>query len=827
MKLKILFLLLILFPAVFAADHYSYEHAEELKPLIEWRDYGPKAFDEAVEQNKPIFLLLTAPSWCYWCQVYESEDYLFNPAVYKLINEKFIPIYVDADKRQDITRQYLEGGWPSTTVFTPGRERLFGYSGPRPVAFMVSNLEQASTFVNSQGFSTKISYDYQKTSSVIPTQDDLNNMINGYAYYNLQAYDKTHGGFGTGQKFPQGRTLDFSLELYESTGNKQWLDLVENTLKNQYTKIAEIETNYNLFDPVEGGFHRYGTRRDWTPPHYEKMLYDNARLLKAYFHLSQLTDDSLAKEVVEKTDSYIITNWYDEKGGFYGNTDVHGEDKYYGKDPRPADKPRVEKTKYTDWNSEAILTYLYLWQETKDEKYKEIAETSLDFFAKEMVTKKGAYHYKKEDGTKGVRGSLLDNSFLLLAFVEGYEILGKKIYLEKAEQIADYSLENLYDWNSGGFFERNSPDIELYAPGEHIKLTKPNENGVMAYAMLKLYKQTNDKIYLNAGLKTLGSKLNSVGGLDFGYYYVKTAQFILRNNLLAEFNQEKIEQIEKEKQESSWLNELITEKPEEFKATEQGLQKLQGSILLLIIIALLAGLLSFASPCTLPILPAYLAYSFKSSKSNIKTRTFAFFLGLSIVFTLLGMGATTIGRFLKENLGLFSQVAGLAIMFFGIYILLGKGFAGFRIKNKKPESHLSSFLFGAALALGWTPCIGPILVAILLLASTVTSTITGGLLLFAYAVGLAIPLILLSIYLEKLDKKSKLWKIIKGKELKFIILDKEISIHSNNLISGLIFLTLGYLIFSGTLYSFNQYAAASSLQQWVFAIEERLLGFVR
>ena len=72
MKLK-LFLLLLIIPTVLASSHYSFEHAEELKPLIEWRDYSPESFNEAIKENKPIFLLLTAPSWCYWCQVYESE----------------------------------------------------------------------------------------------------------------------------------------------------------------------------------------------------------------------------------------------------------------------------------------------------------------------------------------------------------------------------------------------------------------------------------------------------------------------------------------------------------------------------------------------------------------------------------------------------------------------------------------------------------------------------------------------------------------------------------------------------------------------------------
>jgi len=643
-----------------ANEKYSFEKAEELTPLIEWREYGPDAFQEALDENKPIFLLLTAPSWCYWCQVYESEDYLFHPDMVEFVNQNTIPIYVDADQRHDLTRQYLEGGWPSTTVMTPSRERLFGFSGVRPVENMLVNLKNAVEYVKTQESSFSVSYNYKKTEIKIPTETELKRLTESYSLYNLQLYDSEYGGFGTGQKFPQGRALDFSLELYEPTGDKRWLNLVQNTLKNQYTEIDKLDSDYNLFDPVEGGFHRYGTKRDWTPPHYEKMLYDNARLLKAYYHLLKIApDDELVQEVVNKTISFIDTNWYDsENGGFYGNSDVHGEEAYYGKYPRPNKKPRVEKTKYTNWNSEAILTYLYLFEVSGDEKYKDVAEKSLDFFKKEMITKDGAYHFEK-DGKKGVRGSLLDNSYLLLAFVEGYEILGKEEYLKISEQLAEYSLNNLYDWNSGGFFERNSPDKNIYALGENVLLSKPTEeNGIIAYALLKLYRQTDSPIYLNVAIKTIGNKIGFVGGIDSGYYYVKSAQFIVQNNLLSDIVQHK-SKVEKAKQESFWLNELISDnqksqKTEGFALSEEGLDKLEGSIFLLMIIALFAGFLSFVSPCTLPILPAYVAYTLRSSKHNIKGMTLAFFLGLVTVFTLLGVSAFFIGNFLRSHLTLFN-----------------------------------------------------------------------------------------------------------------------------------------------------------------------------
>tara|TARA_Y100000310_G_scaffold124700_1_gene123404 strand:- start:29483 stop:31873 length:2391 start_codon:yes stop_codon:yes gene_type:complete len=793
--LRKLFLILILtLPLTFATSHYSFEHAESLKPLINWNDYAPEAFEEAIEQNKPIFLLLTAPSWCYWCQVYESEEYLFHPNVISIINSNFIPIYVDADQRQDLTRQYLEGGWPSTTVLTPDRKRIYGYSGPRPVQNMLENLRVSVNYVKNYAGSNSVQHQYVESPLILPDSSNLQNVINSYAANLLRSYDPINGGFGGGQKFPRGRSLDFSLDMYEATENQQFLTIVETTLQNQYTNINELETNYNLFDPVEGGFHRYGTKPDWTPPHYEKMLYDNARLLKAYTHLNKIKSTPLVQEVVKKTDLYITNNWYDPAGGFYGNTDVHGEHHYYALNPRPSDKPRVEKTKYTDWNSEAIITYL--------EINPMMAKKSLDYLAT-TINDNGAHHYDNQ-----VQGNLLDNSNALLAFTLGHELLNVSAYLTKAKQLADYSINNLYDWKSGGFFERNSIDQDLYAPGENIVLTKPTEeNGIIIYALLKLYQQTQDQKYLYAALNSFGYFIDQIPGLDRGYYFIKSAQLILENNWLATpltINPPK----------EFWLNKIIaSDVGQIFKVSDKGIETMQGSVILLFIISLLAGLLSFASPCTLPILPAYIAYTIKSPTKNL---AIPFFIGLSSTFTVLGMTATYLGSLLKQNLALFSQIAGVIIIVFGFYILSGKGFSGLTKRQRKPNSYLAAFFFGATMGISWTPCVGPILISILLLAST---TNVGGILLFAYSIGLALPLLFLSKYLSK---NAKFYYLLKGKQINIF----SYSINSTTLFSALLFIILGYLIYSGTLFTFNQYFTNTGIQNFLFKIEEWLLNLV-
>ena len=98
-------------------------------------------------------------------------------------------------------------------------------------------------------------------------------------------------------------------------------------------------------------------------------------------------ENTRAKEVVNKTLQYIETYRYDtEQGGFYGNTDVHGEDHYYGKNPRPADKPRIEKTKYTDRNAMALLSYLHIYKRKPLPSFKKKIQKTLDFYKNNIIT---------------------------------------------------------------------------------------------------------------------------------------------------------------------------------------------------------------------------------------------------------------------------------------------------------------------------------------------------------------------------------------------------------------------------------------------------------
>ena len=221
----------------------------------------------------------------------------------------------------------------------------------------------------------------------------------------------------------------------------------------------------------------------------------------------------------------------------------------------------------------------------------------------------------------------------------------------------------------------------------------------------------------------------------------------------------------------------------------------QQALSLSFFIAFLGGVLSLLSPCILPIMPAFFAYTFGEQK-NITKMTFAFFSGSTIVFILLGFSASLIGKFLINNKGTLSTISGIFMLIFGLMMIFNKGFSLMKInaaKNLNNKSTLSVFIFGILFAIGFTPCIGPILASILFLAAG-SSILSAGLLLFMYSLGLMLPLFIMAYFYDKYNLASKPW--IAGKEFEFAGL----KFHTTKLIAGLMFVSLGiiYLVYNDT-----------------------------
>jgi cytochrome c-type biogenesis protein len=314
-----------------------------------------------------------------------------------------------------------------------------------------------------------------------------------------------------------------------------------------------------------------------------------------------------------------------------------------------------------------------------------------------------------------------------------------------------------------------------------------------------------------------------------------------------------------------------------------GLQK--ESFAVLAVFAFLGGLLSFASPCTLPILPAYFAFASQSGRKQIAVNTIAFMVGLGTMFSLLGATASRIGQVLQQNQGLILLIGGAMVLYFGVLSLLGKGFSGLRRDDTEQSNSIGgSFLFGLTFAVGWSSCVGPILGTVLTLAGNSGTVSRGVMLGFIYTLGLGLPLIIVSTFFGRASRQSLFWRILRGKGWSltvhslvvavvwalaiWLILvgvaryaffnvealarqeltplhvvgllaiallgaalwvfagpgEKKINLHlhSTQLISGALFILLGYLMVDGRLTAFNS-LASTDLALWLIGIEEKLV----
>ncbi len=306
-------------------------------------------------------------------------------------------------------------------------------------------------------------------------------------------------------------------------------------------------------------------------------------------------------------------------------------------------------------------------------------------------------------------------------------------------------------------------------------------------------------------------------------------------------------------------------------------------------LAVVGGLLSFLSPCTLPILPAYFAFAFQSGRSQIAANTMSFLLGLSAMFAMLGASASILGRVLLRNQDLILLFGGSMILIFGVMSLLGIGFTGMTQASDKVVKNRSlwgSFLFGLTFAVGWSSCVGPILGAVLTLAAQTGSVTQGSMLLFIYALGLGMPLIIVSTFLGRVPRDSYFWRLMRGKgwewvvnrivlgliwglvawrilvavaeyafhnfdflagqpftsvhEIGLLIIalagallwvftspgEKTVTLHmhTTQAISGLLFIMLGLLMLSGRLATFNS-IVPPDLAIWFADLEDKLLLF--
>ncbi len=312
---------------------YLLQHAHN---PVDWYPWGEEALDHAKKENKPI-LLSIGYSACHWCHVMERESFE-NEDIADIMNSLFVNIKVDREERPDLDEIYMNavqimtqhGGWPMTVFLTPDLKPFYGgtYYPPtdsygRPgfpkvmhavaEAFNEKNtqvLEQADQLTNQLS---------RMSHLVDPQEHELTEELMSKAFNDYRSrFDSHYGGFGNAPKFPPSMGLPFLLRYWHHSGNANALEMVELTLQ----KMARG----GMYDQLGGGFHRYSTDEKWLVPHFEKMLYDNALLVVAYFETYQATQNTFYRDIATDTLDYILREMYDEEnGGFYSTQDADSE----------------------------------------------------------------------------------------------------------------------------------------------------------------------------------------------------------------------------------------------------------------------------------------------------------------------------------------------------------------------------------------------------------------------------------------------------------------------------------------------------------------------
>src|SRR5487761_184786 len=309
---------------------------------VDWYPWGEAAFQRAKEQDRPI-LLSVGYSACHWCHVMAHESFE-NPALAQLQNQLFVNNKVDREERPDVDRVYMDalqaltgsGGWPMTVFLLPDGRPFFAgtYFPPedRPglPGFQTLMEALASAYrdrrVEVVASAERLSQALAPAPLVSPPSPTrgLAGVLAAAEARLIRSSDPEHGGFGGAPKFPQCAVLDFLLTR-EALSHKAAPGLV-------VERALEAMAAGGIRDQLGEGFHRYSVDRRWAVPHFEKMLYDNAQLVRLYLHSWQAHHDPANLDIALRTADFLISRLELPEGGFAASFDAdaaQGEGAYY------------------------------------------------------------------------------------------------------------------------------------------------------------------------------------------------------------------------------------------------------------------------------------------------------------------------------------------------------------------------------------------------------------------------------------------------------------------------------------------------------------------
>lgn len=403
------------------------EFAAETK--VEWREWGPEAFERAVGSDKPLLLSLTVP-WSPECRAMDRGVF-GEPRIAANINDGFVPVRVDADRNPLVRERYTMGGFPSTVFLTPEGEVISGatFLGPDGFRGILDSVRESWDAKGAAAGSVP-----RQLQDEAPPAGELRPRIEEHMVEQLLgSFDEEFGGWGSDVKFPLARTVEFALVR----------------ARDQATRTLEaIQTH--LLDTYDGGFYRYATGRDWSNPRREKLLDENAALVRAFAHGYRYTGTEAYRDTAMRTVEYLTTELW--TGDAFAGSQAGDDDYYQASATAREDRepPHVDTTVFADRNGLAIDGLLWAHAYTDDERAKRYAERARDYVCTQLVGEDGAVIH--DDAADSQRGLLIDQAGLLQGLTTSWQVLGEG---GPAEPVADWTVEHRQQ-DTGAF--RDGPD---------------------------------------------------------------------------------------------------------------------------------------------------------------------------------------------------------------------------------------------------------------------------------------------------------------------------------------------------------------------------------
>jgi len=453
-------------------SRYLLQHAAN---PVDWYPWGEEAFARAKREGRPIFLSI-GYSTCHWCHVMEKESFA-DPDIAALMNEAFVSIKVDREERPDLDAVYLavtrtltgDAGWPNNVVLTPDGKPFYAASYVPKEKFraLIPSLaaqwrEQrervaanAEMIVRSLNAGAPAAAESVADAAAAPAV-----LTRGHEQLAAR-FDSKHGGFAPAPKFPAPHHLMFLLRSWRRTGDAKALAMVEITLRGMRSGA--------LWDRRDLGFHRYASREDWSEPHYEKMLYDQALLALAYLEAFQATGRREYAQTARDVFTFVLRDLTSPSGAFYAALDA--DDAYYT--GAKTGKPGRDEKLIADWNGLMIAALAFGANVLDDPSYAKAAVRAADAIAPQR------------------RRFLDDSAFLVWGLLNLYEATFDVRHLEQAIAINDEAVRLFRDPASGRFYiTANDAGALLVRPRETGDGAIPSGNSVQLMNLVRLSRIT-------------------------------------------------------------------------------------------------------------------------------------------------------------------------------------------------------------------------------------------------------------------------------------------------------------------------------------------------